>query len=543
MKKKKSTNGGWSAKRREAASARLTKHNAKTIEARVRASAGRREFPDYAARALYIRRKSGPLQLLVLNEVQELLHKIAERQRAKTGRVRMLVLKARQPGVSTYVEARLFWKTINSQGQRAFILTHEEAATDNLFAIAKRFHANCPEGENLPRLTANNARELKFGEIDCSYRVGTAGTEGLGRSETIQLFHGSEVAHWPHAETHAAGVLQAVPDADGTEVWLESTANGPAGLFYTLCMRAEAGIGEYQLAFVPWFAHAEYKKIAPKDWVPETEWREYGETYKLLLAQLYWAWKKNAELAGAIGDTLDKPCWLFRQEYPATPQDAFRTSGGRSYLSAEAVEAAVEASYPDETGAALILGVDVARGGADKTHIIDRRGRRLGHTVNETLDEADEMVIAGRLVRLIRTHRPDMVFVDITGGYGGGVVDRLREQGFAEVRGVNFGSQALDHKIYGNKRAEMWAGLRGWLMDGADIVNDPVLRRHLTAPMDRPDSSGKLMLEKKDDIRKRLGLSPDRADAAALTFAEPVRRKSASHGPESTRSVYDPLEY
>jgi hypothetical protein len=521
----------------------MRKLNKILAEKRDRMYATRREFPDFAARALYIRPKSGPVQPLVLNDVQELLHKMAERQRAKTGRVRMLVLKARQPGVSTYVEGRFFWKTIRSQGLRAFILTHEEAATDNLFAIAKRFHANCPSDEKVPRLTANNSRELKFGEIDCSYRVGTAGTEGLGRSETIQLFHGSEVAHWPHAETHAAGVLQAVPDADGTEIWLESTANGPAGLFYTLCMRAEAGIGDYELAFVPWFVHAEYKKIAPGDWVPESDWREYGETYKLTQAQLYWAWKKNADLAGAIGDTLDKPCWLFRQEYPATAQDAFRTSGGRSYLSPEVVETAIEASYPDETGAALVLGVDVARGGADKTHIIDRRGRRLGHTINEMLDDSDEMAIAGRLVQLIRDHRPDMVFVDITGGYGGGVVDRLREQGFLEVRGVNFGWQALDNKTYANKRAEMWAGLRGWLMEGADIVDDPVLRRHLTAPMDRLDSSGKLILEKKDDIRKRLGLSPDRADAAALTFAEPVRRKSARHGPESTHSVYDTLGY
>ena len=230
---------------------------------------------------------------------------------------------------------------------------------------------------------------------------------------------------------------------------------------------------------------------------------------------------------------------LFR----STAQDAFRTSGGNSFLSAEAVEAAIQASYPDEKGAAMVLGVDVARGGADKTHIIDRRGRRLGHTVNETLDEDDEMVIAGRLVRLIQSLHPDMVFVDITGGYGGGIVDRLREQGFVQVRGINFGWQALDHKTFANKRAEMWASLRAWLMEGADIVDDPVLRRHLTAPKDRNDSSGRLLLEKKDDIRKRLGLSPDRADAAALTFAEPVLRIGERMAPESAQTAYDPLEH
>jgi hypothetical protein len=98
MAKKPSASGAWTAKRRSAASERMKKHNAKTVEARAQMYAARREFPDFAARALYIRPKSGPVQPLVLNDVQELLHRMAERQRAKTGRVRMLVLKARQPG-------------------------------------------------------------------------------------------------------------------------------------------------------------------------------------------------------------------------------------------------------------------------------------------------------------------------------------------------------------------------------------------------------------------------------------------------------------
>ena len=340
-----------------------------------------------------------------------------------------------------------------------------------------------------------------------------------------------------------AGVLQAVPDADGTEVWLESTANGPTGLFHSMCLRAKAGIGPYQLFFVPWFAHGEYTKTPPHTWQPEADWRAYGEAHKISRAKLYWAWSKNAELAGAKGEPIDKPCWLFRQEYPATVEDAFRTSGGKSYIAAELVEEAMLTRLPDETGAPLIFGVDIARGGADRTHIIDRKGRRLGHRVNVSLDEDNEMTIAGHLVRLMQQHKPEMVFVDISGGYGGGVVDRLRELGHVNVRGVNFGWGSTDKRVYGNKRAEMWAKLRAWLQEGADVTDDLELRRHLAAPMDKLDSQGRLVLEKKDDIRARLGLSPDRADAAALTFAEPVRRAARLEGASRTESDYDVLSF
>src|SRR5437868_6551462 len=100
---------------------------------------------------------------------------------------------------------------------------------------------------------ASNSDGLTFANTDSGYVLGTAGTRGVGRSSTIQLFHGSEVAFWPHAETHAAGVLQAVPDADGTEVILESTANGPGNFFHQTWREAERGDNDFVAIFVPWF--------------------------------------------------------------------------------------------------------------------------------------------------------------------------------------------------------------------------------------------------------------------------------------------------
>ncbi len=499
-------------------------------------------FIHYSARCLKIRPKAGALSALDLNPVQQRIHERAENQRKRTGRVRMLVLKARQPGVSTYIEARFYWRTTHSRGTRAFILTHKDEATDNLFEMAKRFHAHCPPPVR-PETTASNAKELKFGRLDSSYKVGTAKAEGVGRSDTIQLLHGSEVAHWPNAEKHAAGVLQAVPDVEGTEIWLESTANGASGLFYNMCVKAERGEGAYELLFIPWFDHSEYVKQPPADWMPPTAWADYSALHGLDPAQLYWAYMKNAELAGSIGGALDDITWLFRQEYPATAMEAFQASDGGGYVRAEHVIAARAMAYPEpDLGTPLIFGVDVARGGGDKTRVIDRCGCRLGHLVNETWDENDEMVLAGKLGALMTKFSPDMVFIDTTGGYGGGVVDRLREQNFTQVRGINFGARADDPQSYANKRAEMWARLAAWLAQGADMVDDAGLQRDITAPGAKPDSAGRLVLEKKEDIRKRLGLSPDGGDAAALTFAQAVKRRDlAGHAPSSTEGDYDPL--
>ena len=224
----------------------------------------------------------------MLNDVQLRIDAQLEKQRAATGRVRALILKARQPGVSTYVAGRFYRRVTSDGGVRAFILTHREQATDNLFAIVKRFHDHYPKREKQDTKHAN-ARELAFAALDSGYQVGTAKASGVGRSDTIQLFHGSEVAFWANAEEHAAGALQAVPNQDSTEIILESTANGVSGLFYSMWVRASAGDSEYIPVFMPWQAHEEYRAQPRKDWAAPPEFAEYGALHGLEPDQLYWA--------------------------------------------------------------------------------------------------------------------------------------------------------------------------------------------------------------------------------------------------------------
>lgn len=271
------------------------------------------DFPLYAARCLKIRTKQGSVVALELNEAQWHIHRLLEKQKKRTGKVRVLILKGRQQGSSTYVEARFYHNVTHRFGVRAFILTHKDEATKNLFEMSDRFHKHCPALLK-PSTGASNAKELYFDRLDSGYQVGTARSEGTGRSATLQYFHGSEVAYWRNANDHIAGVMQAVPDEPGTEIILESTSAGASGEFYRLCREAWNGEGEYQLIFVPWFWQQEYQAEVPENFERTSDEEALTTKHGLTDAQLVWRREKIRQL-GSV--------YKFRLEYPLTVGEAF----------------------------------------------------------------------------------------------------------------------------------------------------------------------------------------------------------------------------
>jgi len=273
------------------------------------------DFAHYAAKCLKIRAKDGRIVPMKMNSAQAYIHARLEEQLITTGRVRALVLKGRQQGCSTYVQARFYWKVTHRRGVRAFILTHLDDASRGIYGMVQRFYENCPEAVR-PQAARRSSKEMIFGRLDSGYAVGTAKSSGVGRAHTLQYFHGSEVAYWAQGETHVAGVLQAVPDEKGTEVILESTSAGAAGLFYQMCMEAQKGRGSYIFIFVPWFWEKEYRKTPPEDFIPSVEEREYQAQYALDDAQIYWRHVKIDELGGI---------WTFRREYPSSAEEAFHS--------------------------------------------------------------------------------------------------------------------------------------------------------------------------------------------------------------------------
>jgi hypothetical protein len=175
------------------------------------------------------------------------------------------------------------------------------------------------------------------------------------------------------------------------------------------------------------------------------------------------------------------------------------------------------------------LGVDPAGKGADSTAIAWRRGRVVIKV--EKHRGLDTMQVCGLVAKIIREEKPEQVFLDST-GMGIGIADRLHEQGYNEVVGVNFAGKPIEIGTLDeagrpaggplNRRAELYLGLRNALAGQLKIPDSDSLAADLTATGYSHDSSGRVQLEKKDDVKKRLGASPDEADAVALTFAIPI---------------------
>lgn len=487
------------------------------------------DFNHYAAKCLKIRTKSGKVVPLALNTAQKYIHECVEAQRAKTGKVRAIVLKGRQQGCSTYIEGRFYWRVSHTKGVRAFILTHEEEATNNLFEIANRYHENCPALVK-PSTSAANAKELHFDLLDSGYKVGTAGNKAVGRSSTVQFFHGSEVGFWPNAAQHSAGIIQAIPDEPGTEVFKESTANGVGNYFHKEWQDAEAGLSEYIAIFVPWYWQAEYRKPVSDGFSLDTEEHKYKAAYGLDLEQMAWRRSKIVELKDPL---------LFKQEYPATAAEAFQVSGVDPFIKPDLVMIARTAQVSEAYGDKK-LGVDPARFGDDRTSICFRQGRKV-HWI-KSYSKKSTMEVAGLVRMAIKEVGAKQCAIDV-GGLGAGVYDRLIElvkPDECEIVQVNSSESPIDERSYTNKRAEMWGEVNDWLKaQPASIPDSDELMADLTQIRYSYDSNNALKMEKKEDMKKRGFRSPDMADALGLTFAQPVTKVEKKERGRSSRPPLD----
>jgi hypothetical protein len=164
-----------------------------------------------------------------------------------------------------------------------------------------------------------------------------------------------------------------------------------------------------------------------------------------------------------------------------------------------------------------IVGVDVARFGDDQSAIARRQGR-VAFKI-ERHHGLSTMSLAGRVAAVATEWGADAIFIDVTGGLGAGPLDRLRELGYPAIA-VDFGA-AADNPRCKNKRTEMWVAMAEWSKDGCLPV-DPMLEQELPAATYDYDSSARLYLAPKEDIKEKIGRSPDGGDGLSTTFAAPV---------------------
>ena len=256
----------------------------------------------------------------IFNDAQQEINKQLEQQLKEKGRVRALILKARQQGISTYCTARTAWKSYFTPNARSVVMAHDSATSDALFSMSKNL-IDKMEKEFKPPLIASNAKEIKFEHNNAGYRLYTAGSPEAGRGTTPTIAHLSEVAFWTFDEKILAGLFQGISQADGTEVILESTANGAKGEFYRLWKQSERGYSkgesEYIPIFLPWYITSEYRREAPETFEPTEAELKLMDEHGLDFDQLYWRRLKISE----SGER------KFVQEYPSHPEEAFLVSG------------------------------------------------------------------------------------------------------------------------------------------------------------------------------------------------------------------------
>lgn len=301
-----------------------------------------KDFYKYAKGNLYIKDKNAQIVKFEPNIAQRALIDRVLYLLETEQPIRIMVLKARQMGLSTAIEALIYWYTTTHKNTTSAIIAHEDAASRNLYNMFKRYYDN----SNLlfkPNRKYDTRSDLTFGlqdkdgnevGLNSVIKTATAKNTGAGRSDTIQLVHGSEVAFWENGEELVGSLMQTVPLRKNTMIFLESTANGRGNFFARLWNESVKGDSNFEVFFFPWWIQDEYEldgdpidEFTPdeKDLIEiMREGAQIGNEHYVvpedkIQAKIRFRRYKEREFVASPE--------LLLQEYPSTPHEAFIASG------------------------------------------------------------------------------------------------------------------------------------------------------------------------------------------------------------------------
>lgn len=301
---------------------------------------------QYIEKYIKIRDKAGKIIDLKINKGQQKLYDAIKKQHNEGKPIRIIVLKARQIGFSTLTESIIFKNTATKFNVNSGIITHKEEATTNLFNMSKRMYDNLPD-DMKPSLKRSNAKELIFDNdegtgLKSKIKCMTAGSSGVGRSDTFNYLHISELAFWGNnAKETTIGLFQAVPNLPNTMIVIESTANG-FEYFKELWDMAVKGESDFIPVFVGWNELTDYKMPYTGFELTDYE-KNLQRIYNLSLEQL--SWRRWCIKNNCGGDEQQ-----FKQEYPINPQEAFISSGNCVFDKEIVINRIQELSKPIRVG-------------------------------------------------------------------------------------------------------------------------------------------------------------------------------------------------
>jgi len=268
---------------------------------------------------LSIKTKAGELIPFILNSIQKkIIAKIRELQ-AEGKPIRIWILKARQMGCSTLIEAIIYAYTSQRQNINSLILADDLDGSNYLFNMSKLYHEQVAKEFKHP-LQRSNEKKIEFEGRHSQILVDTADNLDAGRKYTFQIAHLSELAFFRDARTLMIGLNQAIPELPNTIAIGETTANGVGGYFYEQWKKAKAGETDWTPLFFAWFEDDTYQSDIPDGFELTDEERAIQTKHGLTLRQMSWA-------RNTIKNKCDGSVDIFNQEYPATDEEAFLVSG------------------------------------------------------------------------------------------------------------------------------------------------------------------------------------------------------------------------
>jgi len=283
---------------------------------------------------LWIKTKQGELKPLILNKAQKKILTVIRALIAKKKPIRLLLLKARQLGMSTLIEAIIYAYTSQRENNNSLIVADDIDGANYLFEISKLYQEKCPEHLRTPEKKSNE-KKLEFEGTHSQILIDTANHKEAGRKFTFRYCHLSEYAFFPYPDELMLGISNAVPVLPETMIIKESTANG---FNHFKKEWDEAGIeNDYVKIFIPWY-WAEENRMDSEGFVlsDATLSQEIVKDERVLFDQLTkegidfieerLAWRRWAIRNNCQGSTIK-----FQQENPSTPEEAFIASGNCAF--------------------------------------------------------------------------------------------------------------------------------------------------------------------------------------------------------------------
>jgi len=278
---------------------------------------------DPLVERLQIRTKEQTIEHLHPNWAQVELLDAVNRNYSKGRPNRIIVLKARQLGISTISEALMFLWVVLHANTYGLVIAHEVDASEYLLSMTKLYWDTFPF-KNLYTTKYVSRKELTWEETGSGIRIATAKNMRAGRSRTVNALHASEVGFWEHPDEMMLGLRQTIPNTPKSLIILESTANGVGNWFYDTWNGAVDGDNDYTPLFFPWWRHPEYTATHAR--LKREPLLSLNEDERVLqrmgIDDDHLIWRR-----WAIRNLADQNVERFMQEYPATPEEAFIASG------------------------------------------------------------------------------------------------------------------------------------------------------------------------------------------------------------------------